>query len=499
MSKTLWTILFLSCGLLAMAGCRKGDTFPASGSIEDDGLNIRVEKIPEPAWDAQGVGDFSFTDRTGKTITNRDLLGKPWIVGFIFTRCAGPCPRVTGQMKLLHERTGVQAVSLSVDPEFDTQEVLAKYAETYSGLEPGEEDQWYFLTGDKREIYELIMSSFKMPVKEVIGEDRVPGFEVIHSVNIMLVDANGRVVGKYNALKDEEMAKLRRIIEGKQALPSGEMLTTSADPEVTASSSSSADQSSEQTAPAATETAAEPEKTPAATPESSGKEAESSKEDNDAQGDKGKQEDEAKTPAENAENPASAALISTRPHFEARSGWFSPLQLAAVAPAFFLGTATTGANAPEAGNPPGEVPEWVYNLPAVNASLNGLATVLLLAGYVLVKRRRLTAHKRVMLAAFATSVLFLGTYLVYHAYAGSRPFPGTGAVRAFYLTILVSHIILAAAVPVLAVITIYHGLREQWEKHRRIAKVTFPIWVYVSITGVIIYWMLYHWPLSVTA
>ena len=139
------------------------------------------------------------------------------------------------------------------------------------------------------------------------------------------------------------------------------------------------------------------------------------------------------------------------------------------------------------------MPEWVNLLPTVNASLNGLATVLLAVGYVLIRRGRVTAHKWTMLGSFAVSIVFLGCYLVYHYYVGSKKFPGTGAVRIVYLAILVTHIILAAAVPFLASITIYRGLKGQFDKHRRIARITWPIWMYVSVTGVIIYFMLYHW------
>jgi protein SCO1/2/putative membrane protein len=140
-----------------------------------------------------------------------------------------------------------------------------------------------------------------------------------------------------------------------------------------------------------------------------------------------------------------------------------------------------------------QTPEWVASLPAVNATLNSLSTVLLVVGYVLIRRGKCLAHKRVMLCAFGVSVAFLCCYLVYHGYAGSKPFTGTGPVRSVYFAILISHVILAAAVPFLAAITIYRGLRQQWERHRRIARVTFPIWLYVSVTGVIIYFMLYHW------
>jgi len=140
------------------------------------------------------------------------------------------------------------------------------------------------------------------------------------------------------------------------------------------------------------------------------------------------------------------------------------------------------------------MPPWVSFLPSVNASLNGAATVLLIVGYVFIRNGKVAAHKRTMLSAFGVSMAFLVCYVVYHSYAGSKSYPGSGTSRAVYLTILVSHVVLAATVPWLAMATIYRGLKGDWERHRKIAKVTYPIWLYVSVTGVIIYIMLYHGP-----
>lgn len=135
----------------------------------------------------------------------------------------------------------------------------------------------------------------------------------------------------------------------------------------------------------------------------------------------------------------------------------------------------------------------VTSLPAVNASLNALATVLLIVGYVLIKQRRETAHKRTMLAAFATSVLFLACYLAYHLQTEVvTKFRGPPPVSYVYYAILITHIILAAAVPVLAGLTIWWGFTDQRARHVRLARWTFPIWLYVSITGVVIYLMLYQ-------
>jgi len=134
----------------------------------------------------------------------------------------------------------------------------------------------------------------------------------------------------------------------------------------------------------------------------------------------------------------------------------------------------------------------IADLPAVNATLNGLAAILLSIGYLLIRRGRVAQHRAVMLTAFCTSVLFLTSYLVYHAHVLSKPFPGHGPIRVLYFGVLLSHTILAATVPVLAVITLSRGLSGRYDRHRAIARWTLPIWLYVSITGVVVYFMLYR-------
>jgi len=134
----------------------------------------------------------------------------------------------------------------------------------------------------------------------------------------------------------------------------------------------------------------------------------------------------------------------------------------------------------------------VHDLPAVNATLNATATLLLVAGGVFIRRRQELAHKRAMLAAFGVSVVFLICYLIYHAHVRHRPFGGEGPISYVYYTILTSHIILAATVPFLAVVSIYFGLRDRRAAHRKVVHWAYPIWLYVSVTGVVIYVMLYH-------
>ena len=137
----------------------------------------------------------------------------------------------------------------------------------------------------------------------------------------------------------------------------------------------------------------------------------------------------------------------------------------------------------------------VSDLPTLNAALNATSGVLLLAGWLLVRRGRTQAHRRCMLGAFAASCLFLVSYVAYHAQAGSRPFTGQGAVRAIYFAILITHVVLAAVIVPLALVTLARALRGDYASHRRIARWTFPVWMYVSVTGVVIYLMLYQlWP-----
>jgi uncharacterized membrane protein YozB (DUF420 family) len=134
----------------------------------------------------------------------------------------------------------------------------------------------------------------------------------------------------------------------------------------------------------------------------------------------------------------------------------------------------------------------VHDLPAVNATLNGISGVLLLIGYLLIRARKIDLHRRVMIAAFTTSSLFLVCYVVYHAQVGSVPFVRQGFVRPLYFTILITHVTLAALVPPLAIVTLSRGLNGKYPRHRAIARWTLPIWLYVSVTGVLVYVLLYQ-------
>jgi protein SCO1/2 len=225
LSLFLWisgTVLWLIVAVLAYATWFRGDAPASTGETPSDqpGMFVEVQNedgeavaaggLVEPVamWSEDGIGDFSLTERSGKTVTKQDLLGKPWVVGFVFTRCAGPCPRVSGQMAKLQRELkddDVRLVTMTVDPDYDTPEVLTRYATAFGA----DEERWLFLTGDKETMYRYIEEHFRMPVEETQGEERKPGFEVIHTTNLLLADAKGVVKGKYNAVDPEEMAKLR--------------------------------------------------------------------------------------------------------------------------------------------------------------------------------------------------------------------------------------------------------------------------------------------------
>jgi putative membrane protein len=139
------------------------------------------------------------------------------------------------------------------------------------------------------------------------------------------------------------------------------------------------------------------------------------------------------------------------------------------------------------------VPERYAIFPVINASLNGASTVLLLTGRWYISQRRIGAHRLIMLTAMVTSSLFLISYLYYHYHVGSVHFRGTGWSRPLYFSILISHVTLAIVIVPMVIVTLTRALRERFDKHRAIARWTFPLWLYVSVTGVIVYFMLYHW------
>ena len=221
-SAAAFSLMLLAAGVLVWRSQRETLASLPRGSAKADTPGPATPLKPaaaeaKPASDIWGtVQDFELTERSGRTVSNKDLLGQPWIAGFIFTHCAGQCPRISAEMKKLQDRLQgqpVRLVSISVDPKRDTPERLRDYAKAFGA----DEEQWLFLTGDQQEIYGLIQRSFKMPVKEMVGPDRKPGFEVLHTSNVIYVDAAGRIRGKYNTLSEVEMAELIGALETEAA------------------------------------------------------------------------------------------------------------------------------------------------------------------------------------------------------------------------------------------------------------------------------------------
>lgn len=393
------------CGCTVFVGCMllraAGGEDPAAAVEQHTPIVLEPSSDPNPAavpldpdaagepWDPQVIGDFTLIDQDGNTVTAQDLRGKPWVASFIFTRCAGACPLLAKRIYDLNKALAdvdVRFVTITVDPEHDTLDRMKAYADIYDARPP----RWLFLTGDKDEIDRLIRHGFKVAAWEQFGTARMPGFEFAHSLRLIHVGPDGKVLGSYASGEEAEVLKLERVLAGKM-----------------------------------------------------------------------------ETPPENR-----------------------PVPPAPDPP-------PKGERSPD-NDPLGKLPAWARRLPRTNAMLNALATLLLLIGFSAIMAGRVNLHKRMMLMSFGVSVAFLACYLTYHfalhRYTGShgKEFEGDGTLRTVYYTILVSHVILAAAVPVLAPITIYRGLTGKFDRHRRIARITFPIWLYVSVTGVIIYWMLYH-------
>jgi protein SCO1 len=293
------------------------------------------------------VPDFKLVERSGQPLARRDLLGKVWVTGFVFTRCAGACPVMMSKMYGVHKAfPQVQLVAFSVDPAHDTPEVIRAYMKNNSLPQ-----EWLFATGTYEQMQDLAKKGFKLSM----GPGSTPEEPIIHSDRLVIVDRYGRQRGSFTTADMDGMSRLEAELKKVLAEPA--------------------------------------------------------------------------------------------------------------------------------------IP--VTKLPAANAALNGTSGLFLILGLLLIKAKKPGAHKAAMLAALAASALFLVSYLTAHHFIGSTPYQGQGAMRTVYFAILISHTILAALVVPLALVTVYRAFREDFDRHRSLAKWTFPIWLYVSVTGVVIYFMLY--------
>jgi protein SCO1/2/putative membrane protein len=336
---------------------------------------------PSPAGDDIGpVGSFQLTERSGRTVTQDDLLGQVWIASFQFTRCTGTCPQISATMQRLQRelanRPNVRLVTFTVDPERDTPDELTRYAHRYEA----DPERWWFLTGKEEDIYRLLRHGFHLHAAQRTGSDRTQGNEVAHDSKLVVVDRHGHVRGYYEGLvvrhpdypgdpdADFELGlkKLRRQVDH---------------------------------------------------------------------------------------------LLLPDPV------WYLPA-----------------------------------DFPRFNAQLNTLCTLLIICGYLAIRLRWIRLHATCMISAILVSALFLTSYLYFHiVIKGGRPtrfsdqaIGAPQSIEYLYLAILGSHTILAIAAAPLALFTAWQGLWGNILRHVRIARWTLPIWLYVSVTGVVVYWMLYQ-------
>jgi uncharacterized membrane protein YozB (DUF420 family)/cytochrome oxidase Cu insertion factor (SCO1/SenC/PrrC family) len=439
---------------------------------------------------------FEFPECQGGMISLDSLKGRRWLASFVFTRCVTTCPVITRDISALHKRVAESNpdfvfVTFSVDSSYDTAEVLRKYAETFQA----DPVRWKFLTGDEQSIHDLIRRGFVQYVQPNLGEQRKPGFEVAHTNRAVLVNEDGLPVATYLMTVPEDVVKLRRVIEGRDEFPQpGPLLKTEStgeNPDVQLNLLP--------TAPGAGESAGE---------SASGKPSAGEKSGAGGSETVGEQGSSVETGGAESEPGAGDGCIIPEPGLDEESG--KSQQSVDVGGGGSLAAAIAGVpqveSAAEQNRAIDEVlPDWVKFLPTLNAALNSLCFCLLLAGYLLILRGRKIEHRNCMIVAFVVSVVFLGCYLTYHealhAYTGrrGRAFVGSELAKWIYLSILVPHVVLAAAVPMLALRVFWLAWKQRWVQHRRLARVTLPIWGFVSVTGVVIYWMLYHWPWSTMA
>ena len=425
------------------AAVSSGDEKPTEAAAPSVVISFPRRELPE----------FEFPECMGGTVSRTSLLGKRWLASFVFTRCIETCPMITRNVSDLHRRVAesnpdFQFVTFSVDSSYDTAEVLKAYGETFRA----DHARWKFLTGDENTIHELIRTGFTQYVKPNLGEARKPGFEVAHSNRAVLVNEEGVPVATYLMTDPDHVVKLRRVIEGKDEFPVP-------GPPVTGSPvMGNVPGLSFSVAPVGAGG-----ESGASEPSEASKEA--SPESDDATDEEKKNSNGSDSSAVNSSDATNAETASERNEKIEQT-----------------------------------LPPWVSRLPSINAALNSICTILLIAGLFAIKGQSRILHRNLMISAFLVSVVFLGCYLTYHQalhhFTGERgrAFVGSATATLVYRSILIPHVILAVFVPILAIRVFVHAWRERWPEHRRLAKITFPIWLFVSITGVVIYGMLYHWP-----
>jgi protein SCO1/2/putative membrane protein len=351
------------------------------------------------------VGDWVLTGSDGKPFGSSDLKDRIWIADFVFTRCAGPCPIMCEGMEKLVKRLPpdprLKFVSFSVDPGYDTPEVLREFATQWKA----DLARWKFVTGVG--VYKISYDGFKLLARP--NPEPTVGDQVIHSTRFTLVDGEGRMRGlyTYNFERPESLpATLDAIVRDTQALLDSpeRVVDHFCDPRLFL-----VDRLGRLRGVAGPETDVE-------------------------------------------------ALVD-----DVRKLSRAPEKLISL-----------------------------RTLPRLNAVLNGTSFLLLTTGFLFILKRQVTPHRVCMSGALVASFVFLGSYVYYHVHAGSVRYPGEGLARTAYLGLLGTHTILAAVVAPMALVTVWRALRERFDRHRAIARWTLPIWLYVSLTGILVYLLLYE-------
>lgn len=506
----------------------------------EDGAPVIIDKSdPDQAskstvvrgFPARPLPEFDFENSEGGRFGTTDLKGKRWVASFVFSRCRSTCPLITGAMMKVHDDVKGKAdevifVTITVDPAYDTAEVFQEYAENFR---QGDSSRWKFLTGGQQEIYELIVKGFGLYVAENLGEDRKAGFEVAHTNRVVLVNEDTVPVATFLGTREEDMIKLRRILTGKAEFPEAGPTLTFGTPngqplgltfemvevDDEEQDGKEKEDGAKQDSSSGNE---ESEGSDVAKESPKGESTESQPEQSESSGENGESDSATSQPKTDGQQPLSVrqpprnylltSHLSTQEETaeedsadntspteddeqETNSDRPKPVK---DADSDELSVAEFNAALQE------KLPTWAARLPAVNAGLNAIATLLLLVGYLAIRSKKKSLHRNLMISAFLMSVLFLLSYLTYHyalgKYTGEhgRRFEGTGIWATLYPWILWPHVVLAVFVPILAIKVFSLAFQQRWEEHRRIARITFPIWLYVSVTGVIIYAMLYHWP-----
>ena len=451
----MWAAVAIGLGSIWL----RPENSPENSAVAQDGTSAETPIRPGATKDSfrlrlpeRKLPDFEFEKVTGGTLSLNDLKGKRWVAAFVFSRCTETCPVISRAVMQVHDRVAEQApdvhfVSISVDPGYDSAEIFGNYAETFTG---GDFSRWTFLSPPSKQAMEdLIVRGFGVYVKENVGKTRLPGLEVAHSNRVVLVNEDTIPVATFLGTKPGDMAKLSRILMGKDDFPEPGPPASESGLTFSTSDGSPLNMSFE-----------------VKRVDEDGNEIADSESGDGGDTSAGESDDgEAASATESPD--VSSSEITVKEHNAVIEQ---------------------------------KLPAWAKKLPTVNAMLNTIAAILLMAGLVAIKAENKTRHRNLMIAAFLTSVVFLVSYLTYHwalgKYTGEhgRRFSGTGISAVVYQLILWPHIILAAVVPILATRVFMHAFAERWEAHKRLAKITFPIWMFVSVTGVVIYGMLYHWP-----